>query len=161
MSNQKTVPIAKATAEQLRAFAQDYLGIFPDANAKVEQLRAQVKEAWGKDSIVVGAAAEQPEAAPAGTPPRPVTAAQQPPAKGKVKVHIPMTDRPGGREPVPVSVNGRAMLIPRGEECEIPYAYYEVLKNAVELQYYELPGGGLSEPQAVQAIPHSVIAMSA
>lgn len=158
MSKQKTVPLAKATAEQLRTFAENYLGISPDANARVDQLRAQVQAAWGKDSIIVAPAAGQEPEAPAGSPPRPVTAAQQPPPKGKVKIHIPMTDRPGGREPVPVSVNGRAMLIPRGEECEIPYAYYEVLKNAVELQYYEMPGGGLSQPQAVQAIPYSVLA---
>ena len=39
-------------------------------------------------------------------------------------------ERPGGNEPVFVSVNGINMLIPRAQTCWIDYRYYEALKNA-------------------------------
>lgn len=57
-----------------------------------------------------------------------------------VKLLIAYDDNPGGREPIALSVNGRAYYVPRGEPVVIPRKYYEgSLKNAVQVIYPETP----------------------
>ncbi len=74
-----------------------------------------------------------------------------------VIVHIGITDKPGGDQDVQLSVNGRACLVRRGEDVEIPYMYYEVLKNAVEVHRDALPDGGLGPERKVFPIPFHVV----
>ena len=70
---------------------------------------------------------------------------------GKVKLIIHTTTEAGGKDPVPIGVNGRVMLVPRGKEVEIPHAYFEVLKNAKRFDYEPGPEGyGLQPPTEVQ-----------
>jgi hypothetical protein len=83
----------------------------------------------------------------------------EPVAPEKVKILIARTEDAGGDEPVPVGVNGPIMLVPRGEPVEIPYAYYEVLKNAVKDIYDPLPDGGMNPvPRKVPAYPFQRLA---
>ena len=51
----------------------------------------------------------------------------------KVKVLIMENSAEGaaGKRPIFLSVNGVAMLVPRAQPADIPYRYYEALKNAV------------------------------
>jgi hypothetical protein len=51
--------------------------------------------------------------------------------KRSVQLRIEPQEKPGGAEPVFVSVNGVHILIPRATTCWVDYRYYEALKNAV------------------------------
>lgn len=147
----KTVSLDKATGAEMRAFASSHLGMdfkFNDANEKV---RAAIRQAWNKDEIVV----DEPDepSAQTGTPPGPAQAAKEGDAE-KVRVIIHITEESGGEESVPLGVNGRVMLVPRGKEEDLPPAYFEVLKNAVRHVFDALPDGGMSSvPRKVQAYP--------
>jgi hypothetical protein len=152
----RQVAIADATGPQLRAFAGSHLGIEFGQFDKVADIRAKVRQAWDKDTIPVP---EDPPAAGATAGPGvdPEQAAK--PAKPeKVKIIIAATEEAGGDEPVQVSVNGRAMLIQRGEEVEIPYPYFEVLQNAVMYRYEPLKDGGIGRPRSVQMYPFQRVA---
>lgn len=76
-----------------------------------------------------------------------------------VCVRIPNQDKPGGKEAVSVSVNGRRMDIPRERACWIGKEYHEVLLNAKMAIHEEYdpdrnPMGGLeSNPQLVHSYP--------
>jgi hypothetical protein len=48
----------------------------------------------------------------------------------KFIIKIGSTEQPGGKDPVPVSVNGRAVVIQRNKEIEIPARYYYALQHA-------------------------------
>ncbi|MEQ9131099.1 MAG: hypothetical protein RJQ08_13675 [Salinisphaeraceae bacterium] len=149
----KKVPIQEATEPQLRAFAESHLGITIAANARPETVLAKVKEAWPKDHIVV-IGADDEGAKPEGAAPPPVTADQQPDDKGMVTIMVQRTEEAGGDDPVFVAVNGRGMLIPRGEWHPIPVAFYEVLRNAVKDIYDALPDGGMNPiPRKVPSYP--------
>lgn len=155
----KSIPIADATEAQLRTFAETYLGISIAYNAKLETIRAKVSEAWSKPEIMVQDESAVENQTMAGAPPRPVTKDQQPPSKDKVRLIIQRTDDAGGDEPVPVGVNGRVMLIPRGEEVDVPVSYFEVLKNAITHRYESLKDGGINPiPRKVPLYPYQIIA---
>ena len=53
------------------------------------------------------------------------------PGKRMVQLRIEPQEKPGGNEPVYVSVNGVNILIPRAQTCWVDYKYYEALQNAV------------------------------
>ena len=53
------------------------------------------------------------------------------PGKRSVNLRIEPQEKPGGNEPVFVSVNGVHMLIPRQQTCWVEYKYYEALNHAV------------------------------
>lgn len=154
--SQKTIPIDKANERQLRDFAESHLGMTLPPNARIETLRAKVAAAWNKEEIPVPVDA-QPEAVQAGVQAGQLRAAPISDAKSKVKLIIQRTDEAGGDEPVPVGVNGKVMLIPRGEEVEVPEPYFEALKNAVKLVYDPLKDGGLSPPREVPMYPYQVL----
>jgi hypothetical protein len=141
----KTININEATGPQLVWFAQNALnieGIRPNMS-KAEMIAKIRAVGYDKDTIEV----EQVEEA------KPKALAAD--SRETVRIVIPGSDTPGGSDPVPVSVNGSAMLIPRDEECEIPYPFYEALKNAVRQVYTPLPDGGISAPKNVPAYPFS------
>lgn len=145
-----TININEATGPQLVWFAQNVLnieGIRPNM-AKAEMI-AKIR-AVGYDRDTIDVEAVQPAQA------KPAVADEGDGAVKKVRIIIPASDAPGGQDPVPVSVNGSAMLIPRDEACDIPYPYYEALKNAVRQVYTPLADGGLSAPKNVPAYSFSL-----
>ncbi len=145
-----TININEATGPQLVWFAQNALnieGIRPNMS-KAEMIAKIRAVGYDKDTIEVEdiqpARAKAAEASEDG--------------RKMVKIRIPASDAPGGQDPVPVSVNGSAMLIPRDVDCDVPESYYEALKNAVRLVYTPLPDGGISAPKEVPAYPFSRLA---
>lgn len=156
----KQVPFEDATGDQLRTFAADYLGITFPANAKDETMRAKIKPAWGKDHIMINDEAGEGNAPrQEGTPPKPVTNAQQGPVNGSVRVIISVSDEPGGSDPVPLAVNGYAMLVPRGKEVDIPVRYHEALNNAVMDRYdTDADGNLIPIPRKVPKYPYNRVA---
>lgn len=148
----KKIPLKEASEAELRAFAQAHLGMEFDASARLASIRAQVATAWGKDEIVLALSDTADDLTPAGVAPARVGAAPVP--SGAVRIIIQRSDEVGGDEAVPVGVNGRVMLIPRGEPVTIPLAYFEVLQNAVTHRYESLRDGGLNPvPRAVPMYP--------
>lgn len=156
MTNRKTIPIAVSTIEQLREFAETVLQLKIHPNAKRETIIDRIEVAHQGDSITVPEVEQEPILStipsPANEPP-PI-----PPAE-KVRIYVETQDIPGGDKPVAVSVNGRAMLIPRGKEVDVPRPYVHVLQNAVRDIYDPLEGGGISTtPRKVPSYPFRVIA---
>jgi hypothetical protein len=151
----KKIKLNEATEPQLRSFAESYLGMTFPANTKPETIRAKVMAAWTKEEIMVED--EEPKAALTGQPPR--TPKGKEPSPDKVRIIIQRTEEAGGDEPVPVGVNGKIMLVPRGEEVEIPVSYFEVLKNAVKDIYEPIKEGGINPvPRKVPSYPFQRLA---
>lgn len=170
MTETNHIPLVEATEDQLRTFATTILGLDIHHAAKTESITAKIKQAWTKDTIPVPNPVETSEA-PAGTPPQnpnpaPVMTEAPKPAprtnssKGDplVRMYMERSDKEGGDRPVPVSVNGSTMLIPRGEECDVPYRYYLVLINAVRT-VFEPDDDGELQPRDVLAYPFRVVKM--
>lgn len=146
----KKIPIEKATVADLRQFAQESLGIEIHHSCSLVTALAKVREAGHDKPDITLQVPDEVEAPAAGSAPRPVTAAQKAvPAVGKIKIRIPQSEEPGGKDHVPVSVNGRAMVIPRDQDVEIPYPFYHALKNAVRIVYEQKPEGGISDGRPV------------
>lgn len=82
----------------------------------------------------------------------------------KVTINIPAQPGPGGARHVPVSVNGRTILLPRGKNIEIAYRYYHALVLAEERHYEQVPdpAGGptpIQQERDVPSYPFNVIEM--
>lgn len=58
----------------------------------------------------------------------------------KIRVMINQQDGPDGKFDVPIGVNGKVLLIKRGEEVEIPEEYFFVLRDAKVEQLVRNPG---------------------
>ncbi len=158
----KKIPIDEATEPQLRAFALDTLGMTIKLTAKIETVRARIRQAWAKPDILVEDSASAPVSEPAQAgvkaTPQPVTDEQQGPAEGMVRLILGVTEEAGGADDVQVGVNGKVMLVPRGKQVEIPERYFEALAHAVTYKYDPLPDGGMApEPRKVPLYPFQVL----
>jgi len=119
------------------------------------KVRVAVQSAWDRDIPVTG----DPESGDlAGDQPVPVRDRHLPPPSGKVRINIGIQEEAGGNEPVPVGVNGKIMLIPRGKDVDIPESYLEALQHAVTYKYDSLPDGmGINPvPREVQLYPFQI-----
>lgn len=126
------IAIEAASAKELRQYAELQLGIDLPQTSNRSQILAKIKRA--EPDIEEVPAIVDPEPAPLT---KAVAAEAQQEAK-KVRVRIAPQDGVGGDRPVFVSVNGRAMLIPRSKVVEIPPAYAEALTNATYTVYDEV-----------------------
>lgn len=124
----KEIPLAEATPKQLAEFCTNVLGMEGVTyQMGRDKILAKLKTvSFGKDTIFVS---EQPMQMQGEV--------MVPPAKDdeklsgkKVIIHIHDDGEEGESRPVPVGVNGRLMLIPRGEDVTIPIEYKEVLDHA-------------------------------
>ncbi len=138
---QKTVPWDEATLHELKMFAAQVLGMMTMPNIGETTLRAKIRQAYNGENITImveetAAPADAPKDAPIPTSDASVvgkalrgsSAALDP----KVKITITEVEEAGGKRPVFVGVNGVGMLIPRGRPVDIPYRYYDALKNAIK-----------------------------
>jgi hypothetical protein len=180
----RQIPLEQATIEQLHKFAVETVGLQDlDINLGFPRILAAVQSAWDKPAIEVDDGEEAPRpaapirgAAPRtredlqrrlGMEPRLPNGAKPLQSRGAayqadphVILMIGKQDVPGGAEPVPVSVNGSAMLIERGQMVEIAYRYYEALLNAQRTTYTQKVNYLTHEvsmiPEVVQSYPFSV-----
>lgn len=159
----KKIPIEEATLQQLRDFAQDSLGFEIHMNSNYATALAKVRATFSGDDITIRdePAAEDVLQAPIAPQPapRPVLASQGDVGPGWVKVRINITESPGGNERVPLSVNGKAMLVEREKDQVIPYHFYEALVRAVEFRYeMDETGHGVNPiPRKIAKYPHTVL----
>lgn len=167
------VKLEEADLKDLRWFATVAMQLELRGNENGNQLKAKIREVWPKEEIFTGRKdpGYPPHTDKDGNGRGPVFEAEFPAGSGKMrkccKIRIEMMDPkvyPGGREPVPVSVNGIAMYIPRGASQIVPVEYVEALENAEKFVYAEYDPeedggiGGLKAPQIVKEYPFSHVA---
>lgn len=150
----KRIPIASASAEQLRDFATLTLGIDVHPNSNAAAIRGKMGAAWDKDYIDIEES-DAPAAVVRTTPPDEI------PETGKrdaqlVELLIPVQEEAGGKDNVPLSVNGRVMLVPRGKPVKIRRPYFEVLARAVRVVYDQDREGNML-PRFVPQYPYTLI----
>lgn len=139
MSEKTThVPLAEATAEQLRSFAELSLQIKVPRMATVETMRAQIAQVHDGDIPVTEDAGEK-------APPAAIYKLKDLEGTSRfdplVNITVEVREGEGGSRPIDVAVGGKAMLIPRGQAVDVPYRYYEALMNAVRTNITQAPVG--------------------
>lgn len=146
------IKIEDAKAYQLRKYAEEVLGLQLRAGESAMSIKAKIAAVIEGDEIDVS---EDDPALPKLQKAAPELAEKP----AKVTIIISRTNEPGGNQPVPVAVNGRAMLIPRGEPVEIPEHFFEALKNAERAVYDQYPDGGINPtPRIIPEYPFQRIA---
>lgn len=137
------IKIEDASLDQMRQFATEVLGMDVAPQTNSPTLRAKIAQAWDGDHIEVDG-----EVGPSGRLVKPAAPATKPTghqitavsAKGDPVVMLVISEQPGkgGDRPVPVGVNGVAILIPRGAPQPVPWRYYQALCSAVQTVYEQL-----------------------
>lgn len=162
----KHVSIEEATIDQLRWFAEVVLQLeLPDRANGNHIKAAMAKAGWDMERpIFLNQKSDiYPDACDADGRGRPLVRRVEFNGEERdcVKIIIPVQDKAGGSEPVPVSVNGRAMWITRGKPVFVPVEYVEALENAEQFTYKPYDGnglGGLPQPEIVKEYPFSYVA---
>lgn len=147
----KQVPLMSASATQLADFAVKNLGLEITPKMSADAIRAKIATTgYAKDFIDI----DEPEPASA-----PSSAAAAPVEKRKtVRIIIPHQEGPGGKEHVPVGVNGRVYRIMRGTPVDVPAEVVEVLEHAQKIVYERGTSGEPINPRLVPEYPFSVLA---
>jgi hypothetical protein len=149
VSKTRNVAFNDATPAELRMFLQQSCGITAHTNCTPETLRAKVRAVFEGDEISL-ILPDDPEIA-AKAPPNEVRSDGQrmvsKGGKGDPVVELTLMEQegPAGKRPVFVSVNGKAMLIPRSKRVQVPYRYYDVLRNAVRSEVLHVTRGATTE----------------
>jgi len=149
----KKIPLSDATASELADFAAKNLGLDVQYRMGADKIRALMAAAgYQKDTIEI----EVPDA---GNDPNARVATGEAEAPRKmVMIQINNQPGPGGKEHVPVGVNGKVYLIKRGEPVKVPVEVVHVLENAKTTAYDRGPNGEPINPTDVLKHPFSVLA---
>lgn len=154
------IEIDDATADQLRNFASQVLGIEIGGRENKPTMIGKMAEVGYSMSFI-----NLPPSAPApsGGPDQRAAFNTRINAKGvkEIRIIIHTKDEPGGDRAVPFSVNGKSMLIPRGSEEWVPEHFVEALDHAEEDIFDEYSSGdglgGLKKPRTVKSYPFSFV----
>ena len=156
------LPIADASDAQLFDYATKVLQLECGTGAGRDAIIATISLAWQNDWIMVEAG--EHSVLFAQDDPVNVHAVKLAGSKGendpRVELTIHQTEMPGGKDPVPVGVNGQTVVIQRNMRASVPYRYYVALQNANRmLVSQDLATGELSEivvnnyPMTIHALP--------
>lgn len=148
----KKIPLNDATASELADFGSKNLGLEVNFRMGADKIRATMAAAgYTKDFIEVEAPDDKPD-------PNARVASGEPEAPRKmVTIQINNQPGPGGKEHVPVGVNGKVYLIKRGEPVKVPIEVVHVLENAKTTAYDRGPNGEPINPTDVLKHPFSVL----
>lgn len=143
----KRIPLAEASIDDLRAFA-DVQGLDYDKRHGADRLRAMIAQVWDQPDIELlddEAAAVQPDHAP-----KVLTQASK-------RVRVIISHEEDGIDPVPVSHNGNAILIRRGEEVEISREHFHALTLAVQAMPVKDRDGNIIDWRKRPTFPYQVL----
>lgn len=170
MSNTKTIPLSEATRDQLLHFAEVHLGINlgPNKqNVKPETLMSKIRQAGHEEVVVAVANADADQVAEemAQVDQRAMQRTESKRAIGGasskgdpvIKILIPEEDKRGGDRPVPVTVNGTTILLPRARPIDVAYRYYLALENAKQTLFDQNPETGEITNRTVYSTNFQVI----
>jgi len=76
-----------------------------------------------------------------------------------VSLTIHVQEGAGGKRPVFVGVNGKAILIPRATKCSVKLRYLRALEAAVETKYEYDEEAKANVPRELPSYPHQVHTM--
>lgn len=157
----ETKKLSEATPEEVKGYAQTFLGI-PTEDATDAAILAKVKAAIEGDSIFVATAEEEAQPQTGSAPPD-VERVGQPLVGGlgrddpKVTLTLHAEERDGVvvNRHKEVAVNGITWLLKRGESITIPYRVFEALDNAERHVITHTPEGEVRE-QKVKNTPYNI-----
>jgi hypothetical protein len=129
----KKLPIHEASDAQIEAFVDtlqlDRTGITGRSNLLALLATAHEDDFIFVNDVVIDLGGQDDEALPEP---------QQTPSFGtayesdpKWRVVLGTTDMPGGKQPVPVGVNGKVVVIQRNMTVDVPHRFYLALQSAV------------------------------
>lgn len=138
MSKFERKPITEASDQEIRDFCEMQQLDVSDCKTRPE-LMGVLGPAWEHDYITVIAKPEleEDEAAAMAEQIQGVDGSVIKLVGGigandpKVRLIVGQTPMPGGKDPVPVAVNGKTLVIQRGMEVELPYRFYLALEAAI------------------------------
>lgn len=144
----KRIPITEASASQLADFAATNLGLDVQYRMGADKIRAvMATSGYHKDHIDVG------EVQLLDPVPAPVVETKP---REMVTIRIDNQLGAGGKDHVPVGVNGKVYRIKRGMDVAVPKEVVEVLKNANTVAYERGPNGEPINPSYVPKHPYSI-----
>lgn len=163
MQGYVTLELAEASVDQLAQFAEILGAELPEKQTKANLLALiEAIRPGGKPiRIPEQTTFHQPASADAAIPPSCLTVVEEM-REGEavprhyVGIRVPENDRPGGKQAVPVIVNGVRFDIPRNMDCWIPIEFYHALDNARRWDYVENERG-LKEPREVHDYPFNFV----
>lgn len=150
----KTIAIEDATAAQVREFATNALNLDLDARCNKPTAIAKMEAAgWSGSHITVTDMSDAVPANPINTTTDETTGKRFDDRGREIcRILIPVTDGPGGNEPVFGALNGSAFEVPRGKPVDVPVAYREILEHATGMQWGDM-SRGLKHPRIVPTVP--------
>ena len=163
MQGYVTVDLQDASVDQLAQFAEILGAELPEKQTKgsllalIEAIRPGGKPLRIPEQTTF----HQPASADSAIPPSCYMVVEEERDGVMVKrqyvgIRLPETDRPGGKQPVPVSVNGIRFDVPRNMDCWVPMEFYVALDNSRRWDYLENERG-LKEPREVHDYPFNFV----
>ena len=152
------IPVKDASAEAIVAYARDVMNLEVDPTASKAQALAALSQAGVDIATQTIDPPRRRKAAPQIEAAAPGGVIEEG-SLADLKVTIMIPEVEGEAEMVAVSSNGRAMYIPRGQECSIPYPFYAVLREARRTVWSSDLESGLTSKREVAAIPVQVFDM--
>jgi len=156
MTNTIKKPIADCDVTELRDFATIVMGLELAPTSNTPTTLSRIRAAgYQLDYIEIqGDAGPAVQNQPSAAAPATERGEKMVDGRRFMRISIPENDKAGGDEPVFVSVNGKAMFIPRNKTEWVPEEYVEALKNAQEFVYETADDGlGLKPPRVIQSYP--------
>lgn len=152
----QTIEIAKATVEQLRAYAESVMGLDLSGSETRAQLRALIAAGGHEGETIAVPEPASLEAAVRAAPRAQGQRRTNARGEEEVLILVHTNDGPHGERPVFVACNGRRMGIPRGEEVWVPQPFVNALSDA-EMMVYAKVDRGLGEGRLVKRFPFSYV----
>lgn len=147
------INIHEASATQLAEFAITNYGLDVNHRMGSAVIKAKLATAgYDKDFIEIDDAPAVETNARVET----VTAAPEPRKTKTIRIEN-QEALYGGKQAVPVGVNGKVYLIKRGEDVEVPAEVIEVLKNAKRVVFDKDENGQPINPTYVPTHPFSIV----
>ncbi len=144
-------PISEATRDELLSYARLALGMQDLAgNISRDAVLSHVVTALGSADATIEVATPDAPSLQAGIAPGAATPPRAAPAdEPMVSLTIHEGRDEDGKRPVFVAVNGRGILLPRGQKITIKWKYFHVLENAVQTHFSpNLSTGEVTETSA-------------
>lgn len=152
-------PLAHASLADLRHHAANVLNLSFKSTATAEQLRALISAAVGDQDIDVAdeANASLGEITATGKGKVPKADSVLTRTDGRVVIMVPESEEGGAEQQVYLAVNGKNMIVPRGQPVAIPKHYYEVLVNSIRKVPVVNESNQITGWRNVPAYPFSVL----
>lgn len=138
------IPIEDATDDQLREFASLVLALDSTKLGNRQTMLGLIQAAWPQDFITkqveVDALGQvQDQKSVQDILPQQRLRGSIDEDEPRVTVRIMQTEMPGGRDPVPIGVNGVTVVAQRNMDVSMPYRFYLALLNAVRTVVDQIP----------------------